>query len=61
MAIGHCSAPPIPCRACSSTGLPVVRFVESPFVLERPGVASAMIYMSVEGIVFTILVMLLEV
>ena len=45
-------------RVCSSSS---VRFVNSPFVLERPGVAPAFIYMAVEGVIFTLLFILLEV
>ena len=35
--------------------------MKSPFVLERPGLAAAYIYMLIEGVVFYVLTLLIEV
>ena len=48
-------------RACASADNSLLRFVNSPFVLERPGVAAAYIYNAVEGVIFIALTLLLEV
>ena len=39
----------------------LIRFVDSPFVLERPGVAASFIYLAVEGVIFTLLTIVMEV
>lgn len=51
----------IECRACEGGGNSLLRYVNSPFVLERPGVAAAYIYMAVESIIFIVLLLLFEV
>lgn len=48
----------IPHSICEQSG---VHYVKSPFVLERPGLAAAYIYMLVEGIVFYAITLLIEV
>lgn len=46
-------------RVCEDNN--AIRFVDSPFVLERPGVAASFIYLAVEGTIFTLLTLLMEV
>ena len=46
-------------RVCEDNN--AIRFVDSPFVLERPGVAVSFIYLAVEGVIFTLLTLVMEV